>query len=70
METFCEPTADGKAALNLLAPVNRAWGDNYLLTPLEHCHQILDRFTGDRVVALFGTETSPPNRRCSPRSPR
>ena len=54
VETVCEPTADGKAALNLLAPVNRAWGDNYLLTPLEHCHQILDRFTGDRAVALFG----------------
>ena len=54
VETVCEPTADGKAALNLLAPVNRAWGDNYLLTPLEHCHQILDRFTGHRVVALFG----------------
>ena len=21
---------------------------------LNHCHQVLDRFTGDRVVALFG----------------
>jgi uncharacterized protein with von Willebrand factor type A (vWA) domain len=50
----CEPTADGQAALNLLAPVNRAGGGNELFTPLERCHQILDRFTGDRVVALFG----------------
>jgi hypothetical protein len=54
VEAVCEPTADGNAALDLLAPVNHAWGDNYLLTPLEHCHQILGRFTGDRVVALFG----------------
>jgi uncharacterized protein with von Willebrand factor type A (vWA) domain len=50
----CEPTADGKEALGLLAPVNRAMGGNNLLPPLQHCHQILDRFTGDRVVALFG----------------
>jgi class 3 adenylate cyclase len=50
----CEPGPDGEAALRLLAPVNRAWGGNDLLPPLEHCHQILDRFTGDRVVALFG----------------
>lgn len=54
VEAVCEPTADGKDALDLLAPVNHAWGSNYLLTPLEHCHQILGRFTGDRVVALFG----------------
>ncbi len=29
----CEPTADGKAALALLAPVDRAMGGNDLLTP-------------------------------------
>jgi uncharacterized protein with von Willebrand factor type A (vWA) domain len=50
----CDPTSDGKAALDLLAPVNRAMGGNDLLPPLQYCHQILDRFTGDRVVALFG----------------
>jgi uncharacterized protein (DUF58 family) len=50
----CEPSADGKAALELLAPVDRALGGNNLLPPLEYCHQVLDRFTGDRVVALFG----------------
>ena len=54
VEAVCEPSPDGKAALRLLAPVDRARGGNYLLTPLEHCHQILVRFTGDRLVALFG----------------
>jgi uncharacterized protein with von Willebrand factor type A (vWA) domain len=54
VEAACEPTADGEAALELLAPVDHAWGGNYLLTPLEHCHQILNQFTGDRVAALFG----------------
>jgi Mg-chelatase subunit ChlD len=54
LEDVCEPTADGKAALALLAPVNSAWGENDLFTALNHCHQVLDRFTGDRVVALFG----------------
>jgi uncharacterized protein (DUF58 family) len=54
VEAVCEPTADGRAALDLLAPVNSAWGANDLLVALTHCHQILDRFTGDRVVALFG----------------
>jgi len=54
VEAVSEPTADGKAALALLAPVNSAWGENDLFVALAHCHQILDRFTGDRVVALFG----------------
>jgi Mg-chelatase subunit ChlD len=54
VEDVCEPTADGKAALALLAPVTSAWGENDLFTALNHCHQVLDRFTGDRVVALFG----------------
>jgi uncharacterized protein with von Willebrand factor type A (vWA) domain len=54
VETVCEPTADGQAALDLLAPVNAARGGNNLFTALEHGHQILNRFTGDRVVALFG----------------
>jgi uncharacterized protein with von Willebrand factor type A (vWA) domain len=54
VEAVCEPTADGQAALDLLAPVNGARGGNNLLAALEHTHQILNRFTGDRVVALFG----------------
>lgn len=54
VEAVCEPGIDGSAALDLLAPVNSAWGGNDLLVALTHCHQILDRFTGDRVVALFG----------------
>jgi len=54
VEAVCEPTADGEAALALLAPVDRAWGENDLFTALNQCHQMLDRFTGDRVVALFG----------------
>ena len=51
---LAEPTADGVAALRLLEPVNGAYGGNDLIGPLQHCHQILDEFTGDRVVALFG----------------
>lgn len=51
---LAEPTADGVAAIKLLAPVNRAAGGNHLIGPLEQCHQILNGFTGDRVVALFG----------------
>jgi uncharacterized protein with von Willebrand factor type A (vWA) domain len=54
VEAVCEPSIDGRAALDLLAPVNSAFGGNDLLIALMHCHQILDQFTGDRVVALFG----------------
>jgi len=54
VEDVCEPTPDGRAALALLAPVTRAQGENDLFVALNHCHQILDRFSGDRVVALFG----------------
>jgi uncharacterized protein (DUF58 family) len=54
VEAVSEPTTDGEAALALLAPVNAAWGGNDLFVALTHCHQILDQFTGDRVVALFG----------------
>jgi Mg-chelatase subunit ChlD len=52
--SVCQPTGDGKEALALLSPVGRAGGGNDLLIALTHCHQILDQFTGDRVVALFG----------------
>jgi Mg-chelatase subunit ChlD len=54
VEDVCEPTPDGRAALALLALVTRAQGENDLFVALNHCHQILDRFSGDRVVALFG----------------
>lgn len=54
VEAVCEPAADGKAALALLAPVDSAQGGNDLLVALTHCHQILGRYSGDRVVALFG----------------
>jgi Mg-chelatase subunit ChlD len=54
VEDVCEPTSDGRAALALLAPVTSAQGENDLFVALNHCHQILDRFSGDRVVALFG----------------
>jgi hypothetical protein len=49
-----EPQLDGSGALRLLKSTSRARGGNDLIGPLRHCHKILDRFTGDRVVALFG----------------
>jgi uncharacterized protein (DUF58 family) len=49
-----QPAPDSEAALRILNPLNSAGGGNFLIGPLETCHQILDRFTGDRVVALFG----------------
>ncbi|GAB3170807.1 hypothetical protein GCM10027059_37870 [Myceligenerans halotolerans] len=52
--SVCAPTADGQDARALLAPVRSAWGGNALDGPLVHCQEILDGFTGDRVVALFG----------------
>jgi uncharacterized protein (DUF58 family) len=54
VENVSEPTPDGRAALALLAAVTGARGGNDLFLALKHCHQVLDRFTGDRVVALFG----------------
>lgn len=51
---LAEPTTDGRAAMEILAPVNHAAGGNDLIGPLERCHQVLGPFTGDRVVALFG----------------
>ena len=50
----CRADADGRAALRLLRGVTHASGGNDLIGPLERCHEILNRFTGDRVVALFG----------------
>ncbi|HET7018365.1 MAG TPA: vWA domain-containing protein [Streptosporangiaceae bacterium] len=51
---LADPTPDGADALRLLAQTDRAMGGNLLNGPLHRCHQILDQFTGDRVVALFG----------------
>lgn len=51
---LAEPSGDGAAAQQLLAGVRHAFGGNFLIGPLSQCHQILDRATGDRVVALFG----------------
>lgn len=48
-----EPTPGGEGARELLAGV-RIGGGTDLLRPLQRCHQVLDGFTGDRVVALFG----------------
>ncbi len=48
-----EPTSDGLAAAGVL---DAAWirGGTNLLPGLIHCHRVLDGFTGDRVVAIFG----------------
>jgi uncharacterized protein with von Willebrand factor type A (vWA) domain len=51
---LAEPTRDGADAMRLLEGTDQAYGGNNLIGPLHQCHQILDRFTGDRVVALFG----------------
>jgi uncharacterized protein with von Willebrand factor type A (vWA) domain len=51
---LAEPSADGSGASRLLASVTDAYGGTSLLAPLKHCHQILDEYSGDRVVAIFG----------------
>lgn len=50
----CAPSPDGAAALVVLASLHSASGGNHLIGPLDRCHQVLDEYTGDRVVALFG----------------
>jgi Mg-chelatase subunit ChlD len=56
-----EPTSDGLAAAGVL---DAAWirGGTDLLPGLTRCHQVLDGFTGDRVVALFGDGDLGPQR--------
>jgi Mg-chelatase subunit ChlD len=49
-----EPSADGSGANRLLASLTGAHGGTSLLAPLGRCHQILDEYSGDRVVAIFG----------------
>jgi Mg-chelatase subunit ChlD len=53
---LAEPVSDGKGAMKLLGRTSSASGGNNLIGPLDHCHQVLDRFKDapDRVVALFG----------------
>jgi uncharacterized protein with von Willebrand factor type A (vWA) domain len=48
-----EPTSDGLAAVGVLDAARIGGGTN-LLPGLIHCHRVLDDFTGDRVVAIFG----------------
>jgi uncharacterized protein with von Willebrand factor type A (vWA) domain len=50
---LAEPSADGAGASQLLGRA-AAGGGTSLLQPLRRCHQVLDGFSGDRVVALFG----------------
>lgn len=49
----CRPATDGAAALDILSQAS-AGGGNDLIGPLIHCHDMLDEYDGDRVVALFG----------------
>jgi uncharacterized protein with von Willebrand factor type A (vWA) domain len=53
IEALTKPEADTGKAKRLLATA-RAGGSNDLIGPLETCHDVLSKFTGDRVVALFG----------------
>lgn len=57
------PTRDGQEALDLLRPVNSAYGGNALDGPLYETHRILGGFRGDRVVALFGDGDLTPKHR-------
>jgi Mg-chelatase subunit ChlD len=49
----CTPTPDGAQALVVLNQAIGGGGNN-LIGPLIHCHAVLNQFTGDRVVCLFG----------------
>ena len=51
---LAEPSAEGTAASRLLDSVTGAAGGTSLLQPLQRCHQVLDDYSGDRVVAIFG----------------
>jgi uncharacterized protein with von Willebrand factor type A (vWA) domain len=53
IEALAEPENDGARASRLLSKA-KAGGGNNLIGPLEKCDRILGKFTGDRVVALFG----------------
>jgi hypothetical protein len=53
VDALAEPAAHDAAAMRLLSRASIGGGTN-LLKPLETCHQVLGKFTGDRVVAIFG----------------
>lgn len=56
-----EPASDGLAATTVLDAA-RISGGTDLLPGLTRCHKVLDAFTGDRVVALFGDGDLGPQR--------
>ncbi|MGH3211078.1 MAG: vWA domain-containing protein [Trebonia sp.] len=56
-----EPASDDMAATALLDAARIRGGTN-LLPGLAHCHKVLDSFTGDRVVAVFGDGDLGPQR--------
>jgi Mg-chelatase subunit ChlD len=56
-----EPAFDGMAATGVLDTARIRGGTN-LLPGLTRCHEVLDGFTGDRVVALFGDGDLGPQR--------
>jgi uncharacterized protein (DUF58 family) len=49
----CRPDSDPGEALSVLRQAY-ARGGTRLFPPLVHCHQMLNGFEGDRVVAIFG----------------
>jgi Mg-chelatase subunit ChlD len=55
-----EPTPDGLVATGVLDAARISGGTN-LLPGLTHCHEVMDAFTGDRVVALLATATWAPS---------
>jgi uncharacterized protein with von Willebrand factor type A (vWA) domain len=58
---LAEPTSDGLAATAMLDGA-RIYGGTDLLPALVRCHRVLDGFTGDRVVAVFGDGDLGPTR--------
>lgn len=58
---LANPTPDGRAATAVLDGAHICGGTN-LLPALVQCHQVLDGFTGDRVVAIFGDGDLGPDR--------
>ena len=58
---LAEPASDGVAATAVLDGA-RIHGGTNLLPALVRCHQVLDGFTGDRVVAVFGDGDLGPER--------
>jgi uncharacterized protein with von Willebrand factor type A (vWA) domain len=72
VQDVADPTADGKGALKLLDRTKSASGGNNLISPLDRCHQILDRFKDapDRVCGIFGDGDLTPNDQVLPKVDR